>query len=216
MVFFAAVGQARSSEIDALRVDPAELLINAAAQGDVAKLKVQLSKRVNVDVMSSTPSRATALIQASANGHREIVSLLLASGASVNHVDGMGQVALSAAAYHGRIDVAKLLMSVGADVNGAPISSIQPLVAAVMSGNFTLVELMLDQGATIKQSIDGTPNALVAAARQGNTRVVQRLLQALKTTVSSDDSRQLIATALSEARRAQHSSVVATLSAELP
>lgn len=216
LIFFVAVvSQARSSEIETLRIDPAELLINAAAQGDVAKLRAQLSKRISVDVMSNTPSRATALIQASANGHREIVSLLIDSGALVDTVDGLGQTALSVAVYHGRTDVCKLLILAGADVNGSTDMAVKPVVAAVMSGNPALVELILNQGVNVKQSNDGLSNALVAAARLGDRLIVERLLQALKQTLAPEAARELLVVALTEARRAQRPSVVVTLSAEL-
>jgi len=77
-------------------------LINAAENGDVAKVKVLLAK--GADVNAKANNGATALIMASQNGHLEVVKALLAKGADVN-AKANGWTALRIASHQGHSDM---------------------------------------------------------------------------------------------------------------
>ena len=67
-------------------------------------------------------SGTTALMAASALGHKELVDLLLVAGADVNLKDSSGKSALARATLAGQTEVAEALKSAGAveDKAGAP------------------------------------------------------------------------------------------------
>jgi hypothetical protein len=61
----------------------------------------------------------TALQAASAEGHKEVVELLLGKGADVNAEGGRDGTALQAASARGHKEVVEILMANGADVNAS-------------------------------------------------------------------------------------------------
>ncbi|PVH76897.1 ankyrin, partial [Cadophora sp. DSE1049] len=65
----------------------------------------------------------TALHYASAQGHAEVIGILLEAGADIDAVDEDGWTALHVAADCGHIDVLMLLVNDGADLNAAVGSS---------------------------------------------------------------------------------------------
>ena len=67
--------------------------------------------------MLFTKDKCTALHLAAANGHVDVVKVLIQNGADVNAVDEYKFTALHLAARHGHVDIAKVLIENGADVN---------------------------------------------------------------------------------------------------
>ena len=72
-------------------------------------------------------SGANALHWAAADGHQQVVQLLLANGADVNAVEGGGRTALHIAAIQGHQGVVKQLIDAGAPVNAAVSDGRTPL-----------------------------------------------------------------------------------------
>lgn len=207
-------GEQRAEANELLRNDPTELLVNAAAQGDLSSVQRQLAARIDPNVASKSLSLALPLVQAAANGHGGIVSALLRAGALVDGRDGRGQRAIVVAAYHGRLDVCRQLLAAGARVETAPAiaDELTPLVAGVMSGNVPTTELLLQAGAPLSTTHPSGRNALVVAARIGNEKMVATLLDALaKQVARSDANLRLLALARDEAAQAKHASVVSLI-----
>ena len=207
-------GEQRAEANELLRNDPTELLVNAAAQGDLSSVQRQLAARIDPNVASKSLSLALPLVQAAANGHGGIVSALLRAGALVDGRDGRGQRAIVVAAYHGRLDVCRQLLAAGARVETAPAiaDELTPLVAGVMSGNVPTTELFLQAGAPLSTTHPSGRNALVVAARIGNEKMVATLLDALaKQVARSDANLRLLALARDEAAQAKHASVVSLI-----
>jgi ankyrin repeat protein len=191
-----------------LRIDPTEVLVNAAAQGDLASVQRQLAARTDPNVPSKSLSLAMPLVQAAANGHGSVISALLKAGALVDARDGRGQRAITVAAYHGRLDVCRQLLAVGARVEAAPADELAPLVAGVMSDNVAITDLFLQAGAPVMHSDPDVRNALVIAARIGNEKMVSTLLHGLAKQVnSSERSLPLLLLARDEATQAKHANV---------
>ncbi len=205
-------GGAQSAEAnEPLRNDPIELLVNAAAQGDLASVQHQLAARTDPNVASKALSLALPLVQAAANGHGSVISALLQAGALVDARDGRGQRAIVVAAYHGRLDVCRQLLAAGARVEAAPATAdeLALLVAGVMSGNVAITELLLQAGAPVMYTDRGGRNALVTAVRIGNEKVVATLLDALARQVDSGEGNlPLLLLARDEATQAKHANVV--------
>jgi len=91
---------------------------NAWAQmvikGDVDQIRMALQSGVDVN-LATTPGKITALHIAAARGYRDVVVLLLQSGAKVDARDSTGTTPLILSAISNRPDVTRILLSSGAD-----------------------------------------------------------------------------------------------------
>ncbi len=93
----------------------ADDLLDAALRGNIRQVQALLEK--GVDVNSEQTKGTTALWPAAANGHTEIVKLLLKRDADLNaktHLKGKDYTPLSAAKEMGRTEIIKLLKEYGA------------------------------------------------------------------------------------------------------
>ena len=73
----------------------------------------------------------TPLLDAVREDNREIIKLLLASGAQINQPDANGTTALLLALIDGHLDLAQFLIERGADINSADGYGRTPLFAAI-------------------------------------------------------------------------------------
>ena len=90
-------------------------------------------------------------------GCRAIADLLIAGGATVNHVDANSTTPLILAARKDACAVAKALIASGAKVDAATKAGETPLIAACRSGSAVMVGMLLDAGAKANK---GTPPKL--------------------------------------------------------
>ena len=87
-------------------------LVDAAADGDTAKVQELLSS--GVDINGHARDDWTPLTVAAREGHVSVVRLLLKNGADVNEREGGGHTALFWAEKYGHTDVSALLKAAGA------------------------------------------------------------------------------------------------------
>ncbi len=120
-----------------------------------------------------TYSTNSALRIASAEGHEEIVKLLLDKGAEVNAQNSAGFVALDAVGENTAI--AKMLIEKGAKVNNQSYSGYTPLIAASQNGYIEVINLLLDNGAYLN-IVAQNQTALSVAVYNGQTEAVKLLL----------------------------------------
>ncbi|SPO07333.1 uncharacterized protein DNG_10027 [Cephalotrichum gorgonifer] len=120
----------------------------------------------------------TALVAASARGHKEIVEMLLEKGADINAQGGGGYgTALIAASARGYKEIVEMLLEKGADINargGGGYST--ALMAASAGGHKEIIEMLLEKGADINtQGGSGYGTALIAAS--GHKEIIEILLE---------------------------------------
>jgi len=87
-------------------------LIQAAEEGDIAKITTLLTQGADVNARSEIGW--TALIAAAEEGHTEIVEMLLTKGADVNAESENDCTALMLAASNGHTEIVRLLKQAGA------------------------------------------------------------------------------------------------------
>lgn len=90
-------------------------LTRLAAEGDENGVRALLAEGTPVDVIDNGRFNVTPLQVAAGAGHLEVVTILLAAGANVNHVDHDGFSPVTAAARAGKWLVVKVLAEHGAD-----------------------------------------------------------------------------------------------------
>ncbi len=174
--------------------------IEAAGNGDLAKVQEYLNSAVDINVRNNLGWTAiisaaysgntsvveyllnrgadigdgAALVIASEKGYIEIVKLLLTAGASVS--DG---VAFITAVVHGQIEVVKLLINAQVDVNIIvdiyPFGVMSALIMAAGNGNVEIVKLLINAGADVNIENHGGSLALMWASYCGHTEIVEIL-----------------------------------------
>jgi len=92
----------------------------------------------------------TPLIVASTYGHKDIVKILLDSGANIEDSDEHRHTALFLACQHGYFDIIKILLNRGANVNSYEEHGVSCLAMASCKGNNDIVKMLLDHGADIE------------------------------------------------------------------
>jgi ankyrin repeat protein len=125
-------------------------LLHAAAVGRVDDVSDLLQSGVSANSKAHDKTGRTALILASASGHRDVVKLLLESDADVEARDATGHTALNWAALRSRNDVILQLVEHGADIDTRDNGGTTPLHYAVGTGNTELVDMLTARGADLE------------------------------------------------------------------
>lgn len=135
---------------------------------------------VNGDMVPDCNLQCKVLDVAVAEGHLDVVRILLRAGADPNATgDGWGSP-LQVASFRGLEAIVQVLLESGADAtahtgtNGTGFA----LHAAAEKGHPRIVKLLLDHGADPNQTGSDSGNALNAAALCGNKESVRELLKA--------------------------------------
>lgn len=162
---------------------------------DIVELMRAKGPTVNTKVMNGTNvSMAYFLQEASERDQKDIVELLLATGADVDAKDHFGGTALIAASSRGRKDIVELLLARGADVNAKAcvtssmvVNGVLPkpychtaLILAAQYGHKEIVELLITAGADVnaKTGGDGSRTALRVASQYGHKDIMDLLRRA--------------------------------------
>jgi len=144
-----------SEYANVIEVRDARAFVTAARDGDVEAVRNMLANGVNVEARinhqtESLPNGATSLMAAAAEGHLEIVKLLLAAGADVNtHATKYRETALILAAREGRLDVVKTLLSAKAKANAKMEGGRTALIEASEKLHVEIVEALIAAGADV-------------------------------------------------------------------
>ncbi|CAG0996156.1 protein phosphatase 1 regulatory subunit 27 [Burkholderiales bacterium] len=158
-----------------------EALIEAAAGGDLARVRELLASGANADARDA--GGATALMHAAHAGRLDVVRALLDAGADANATDERGWGALAKACHNadldrGFADVVALLAGRGADVE-APIGyGIRPLMLAAGYGETAVVEALLAAGADVVARNEGGLTALMMVKEKFYVDVINLLHEA--------------------------------------
>ena len=145
-----------------------EDFLAAARKGDVATVKAQLDK--GVDVNAKTQYGATALSYACDRGHVEVVKLLIERGADINVKDTFyGEVPLGWAVYKGHAEIVRLLLAKGAQ------GKERALIDGAGEGKIEIVKVVLEIGGLKPETLSA---ALSRATREKHVEIQELLKKA--------------------------------------
>ncbi len=116
-------------------------LLEAAAAGDVERVRAQLAARTPVD--SRNEQGKTALMLAAEGGHTAVVRLLLEAGAEVSANDAREDTAYALAALGNHPETVGVLLDAGADRVGTKAFGGTPLIAVSERGYVEVVREIL-------------------------------------------------------------------------
>ena len=157
-------------------------LILASQKGNIEIVKCLMQSLVNKKYFSS------ALIEATTNGHFDIVKLLAENGADVDYeAQYLEKTAFIISLEKGYLDIAQYIAEKMKEYkindigHNSPYSKKSPLMWAAEKGNLAIVKILVERGANIHSyvSADGymdNRTALMYAAGTGNLEIVQYLL----------------------------------------
>jgi ankyrin repeat protein len=136
---------------NALETDRYDIVTIAAVQNDVEMLKIALAGGAKADTITSRYD-GTALIAAAHLGHAEVVRLLIAAKAPLDHVNNLSWTALLESIVLGNggknhVDTLKALVDAGANVNMPDRAGVTPLAHARERGYSEMVKILLAAGA---------------------------------------------------------------------
>ena len=134
----------------------------------------------------------SALHLAAANGDRELVEMLLSSGANPNVQNRVGETPLHFAAAHGHLETVRILIAHGAFLNArSRFTRITPVMAAAESGHPEVVQLLIQRRADIfsKNTFGDTPLTMAkTTARQAhNPELEDRIRETIRLLETAGD-----------------------------
>jgi ankyrin repeat protein len=150
--------------------------LEASSYGDYPVVVECLKK--GVDVNTQNWDGATALMYATASGHRSMVELLLQKGANVNTQPHNGLTALITASQYGYSEIAEMLIADSANVKLAGNNRATALHYASLYNNDTIVFMLLAAGADPNALTDDKLTPLSMACINGSYESAYLLLEA--------------------------------------
>ncbi|EOY31608.1 XB3 in isoform 3 [Theobroma cacao] len=121
-----------------------ERLVSAARDGDLQEAKALLEYNPRLARYSTFGVRNSPLHYSAAQGHQEIVSLLLESGVDINLRNYRGQTALMQACQYGHWEVVQTLILFGANIHRADyLNGGTALHLAALNGHSRCIRLLL-------------------------------------------------------------------------
>jgi hypothetical protein len=190
-------------------VMPSDPFIQAVSSDDMQSVLSMISGRdVN---MRDKNSGTTALEHATRNANREMVQLLISSGADVNAKNGAGKSVLMMLDNDATSDLLWELINAGAKVNAKDSEGNTPLMEAAGVNNVDLIRTLLEAGAKVNAANKQGRTALMAAASEGLVNNIRALILAGSEINAVDDEGK---NALDYAMESDHAAVVRLLRSE--
>ena len=152
------------------RGEPGNILIAAAFDGDVRKIRSALDNRVDINVQ--TVRGYTPLMLAAVMGHSEAVKLLVERGADVNIRDNFGNNVVALARDEASL---KIIAEAGAEIDSPDKYGVTPVMFPVFPAK---IPVLAELGADINRKTLAEDSALTLAADHDNYEVVEALLRA--------------------------------------
>ena len=157
-------------------------LIIAARDGKLDFVKVLLRYEANIEARGTIKigeeviEGCTALWIAAANGHFDVVRLLIEQNAEVDGRTSKNSTPLRAAAFYGHLDTARCLVENGADVNARNNLNSTPLMVTCDNGHLDVTSYLVKHGANINLQDNDGRSCLHCASKGGHVQVVCELL----------------------------------------
>ena len=162
--------------------DLATPLIIAARDGNLDFVKALLRFEANTEARGTikddgkVKEDCTALWVAAANGHFDVVRLLIEQNADVDGRTSRNSTPLRAAAFDGHLDIVRCLVENGADVNARTNFNSTPLMITCYKGHPNVASYLVKHGANINLQDNKGDSCLHYASKGGHFQLACELL----------------------------------------
>jgi ankyrin repeat protein len=152
--------------------------LKAAKNGELETVTRLLDERPDININFKDDYGRSSLMEASSNGHFDIVKLLLDRGATIDDKDNAGFNSLMLASQRGHLAIVELLLDHGANINFTCNIRMTALMRASYVRHLATVKLLLDRGANIeaKDRYGDTSLHYACKSGQSNMPVIKLLL----------------------------------------
>lgn len=157
-------------------MDGEQALSDAVLRDRYKAVRLLLAAGVNVDSRAGEHTSKSALMLACSNGNKDMVRMLLDSGASLDLKDSYGRSALHVAAEDKRSSIVQMLLDRGADANTLTHRAATALMIASKRCCNDVVRILLDHRADVSLKDSRGFTALHHAAFEGNVGIAGMLL----------------------------------------
>jgi len=147
---------------DELEIEGKKLLLDAARNGSLEKVKTLLSQRAGIVNCQDVRGR-TLLFLVSDQGHLGIVKILPANKADVDQQEDDGCTPLIRASCRGHLEIVKLLLMDKADANRQDYDGHAALIKASSFNHLAIVQLLLKNRADANCQSNNEETALSRA-----------------------------------------------------
>jgi ankyrin repeat protein len=152
-------------------------------KGWIKIVKLLLDKEAEVNNNEYSQS----LINASREGHFEIVKSLIFKGAIINGKSRFGDTALIHSARKGHFEIVKELVEQGADINYINKDENKDdiderkeqtaLISAIQNGHENVAIFLIENGADINIKVNKYTFPLILASQKGHIKIVEKLIE---------------------------------------
>ena len=152
--------------------------LKVATNGIINEVTRLLDERPDININYKDDYGRSSLMEASSNGHFDIVKLLLDRGATIDDKDNAGFNSLMLASQRGQFDIVELVLDRGANINFTSNIRMTALMRASYVRHLATVKLLLDRGANIeaKDRYGDTSLHYACKSGQSNMPVIKLLL----------------------------------------
>lgn len=161
------------ANIDHISSDEETALIIAASWNDIDVVSLLIDEH---NVNKKNRYGNTALHMASISNVKQVVDLLIKSGADVSLMNNAGMTALMLACQTGDIGIVQSLLRAGADVNVADNYGNTALILAAKANNTEIISVLMDEGAIVNKKNTESESALMQLVSHKNDKATELLL----------------------------------------
>eukprot|EP00930_Biecheleria_cincta_P071596 TRINITY_DN59082_c0_g1_i1.p1 TRINITY_DN59082_c0_g1~~TRINITY_DN59082_c0_g1_i1.p1 ORF type:complete len:970 (+),score=194.74 TRINITY_DN59082_c0_g1_i1:137-3046(+) len=182
-------------------LEQCEEVLEAAAEGDLDRLKALAEAGKNLEGRSG--SGATAAILASRGGNAACIQLLAKLQADLSATDTKGVTAIVAAARAGHVACLHLLTELSAPMEQSDVHGHTPLITAARCGHVHAVQALLELRAELEAKRNDGTSSLMDSAAEGHEACLHTLLSA-RAQHDIRDNRGSTALSLASAKGHEH------------
>lgn len=158
-----------------IMVSPADPLVIAATENDLAKVKELIAAGVDVNRRDEN-TETTALEKAVEHGNRQMVRALLDAGAEINARNSYGATALMMLDEDATEELVWDLVAAGAKINLRDTEGDTALILVAARGHSELVRALINAGARVNARNKNGETPLMKAAESGDLESVKLLI----------------------------------------
>lgn len=169
-------------DVDAQSVTGRSPLSWAAEKGHAATVRLLLAGGADPDLKDN---EGRTVLWYTSDG--DVVRILLAYGASVSAVEGIGRSPLHSASSQNDAELVKLLIAKKADIEAKTPTGLTPLCLAAQCSGVLVMEILLEEGANVEAEASNGETLLHHAVWKGEDEVVKLLLDRGASTEAKGD-----------------------------
>lgn len=174
----------------------------------IVRFLLQAGARVNAQGHSGQLSPLHCALISKMSPRRQIVKLLIESGADCSAKGPSAMTPLHYSAKSGDVEIVKMILAKGtSDINSQNSDRATPILEASRAGNLEIVQLLLENGADASIRNSEKLSALSCAVYEGHRSIVDKLLERHNATSTEANIDEIVVVATIKGYRARRKKI---------